>query len=64
MGIELDLNDKVSLGLEYRVALFSSKTETQASGQTLVGSTTVKHKPRVDSVLIRLNYKLMNFGAK
>lgn len=61
VGVEVGLNDKLSLGLEYRVALFSRKTETRSSEQAIVHDTVVRHKPRVDSVLIRLNYKIMTF---
>ncbi|MEN8236447.1 MAG: outer membrane beta-barrel protein [Pseudomonadota bacterium] len=63
VGIEVSLNDEVSLGLEYRTALFSKKTETAPSNQADISSTFVKHRPRVDSVLIRVNYKLINFSA-
>jgi len=61
VGIELDLFDKASLGLEYRTALYSRKTEIRPSSESDVASTVFRHKPRVDSVLIRLNYKLIQF---
>lgn len=62
VGLEIDLLDNLSLGLEYRKSLYSKKKITQVSGQADVRDTIVHHKPHVDSILIRLNYKLIKFG--
>lgn len=62
VGFETQLFDKASLGLEYRAALHSRNTETLPSPFPGILPLIVKHKPLVQSILIRFNYNLINFG--